>query len=113
MILSMCSHCYTRGGSSKLINQQIRRSLEETIKGMVAHPRQYCIAFALKYIEKEHAVETSGLTLLAMVGLKESSMRMRMKVDACRVAGVYVKMISMEVFPWTRGYIHGMRDTIS
>ncbi|KAJ8637186.1 hypothetical protein MRB53_011453 [Persea americana] len=99
IILSMCSHYYTTNGSSYPIHQQTRRRFEETIQGMAAHPLR-CIAFAHSTvninIQKERAnIEESGLTLLALVGLKESCRPgVRMAVEAFRFAGVDVNMIT-------------------
>ncbi|XXG55300.1 hypothetical protein AAC387_Pa03g2998 [Persea americana] len=98
MIVSMCSHYYTTKGILEVINQERRSRFEETIKGMAAHHIQ-CIAFAHKYTAREQSNEESGLTLLALVGLRKqfhSESNVRMPVEACIFAGVDVKMITRD-----------------
>ncbi|XXG77317.1 hypothetical protein AAC387_Pa08g1489 [Persea americana] len=105
MILAMCSNSYESDGTIKPINRQTRMKLEQIIEGMAAHSLR-CIAFAHKQITEEDAIPDdnegkvgeiaeAGLTLLGLVGIKDPCRPgVRMAVEACKGAGVNIKMIT-------------------
>eukprot|EP00268_Persea_americana_P050024 TRINITY_DN5410_c0_g2_i2.p1 TRINITY_DN5410_c0_g2~~TRINITY_DN5410_c0_g2_i2.p1 ORF type:complete len:1010 (+),score=182.46 TRINITY_DN5410_c0_g2_i2:245-3274(+) len=104
MILAVCSNCYESDGTTKPINEQTRMKLEQIIEGMAAQGLR-CIAFAHKQITGENVVNDDnegeveniedGLTLLALVGMKDPCRPgVRDAVEACKRAGVNIKMIT-------------------
>ncbi|CAL5350378.1 unnamed protein product [Camellia sinensis] len=99
MILSMCSNYYTKNGNNIPMNDEERTQFEMIIKDMAAKSLR-CIAFGYKEVTDESVevsrkIEETGLTLLGLVGLKDPSRPgVRAAVQACRDAGVDVKMIT-------------------
>ncbi|XXG76749.1 hypothetical protein AAC387_Pa08g1039 [Persea americana] len=105
MILAVCSNCYESDGTIKTITEQRMMKLEQIIEGMAAQSLR-CIAFAHKQITEEEAINDdnegqvekiakNGLTLLGLVGIKDPCRPgVRMAVEACKGAGVNVKMIT-------------------
>ncbi|CAL5421817.1 unnamed protein product [Camellia sinensis] len=99
MILSMCSNYYTKNGNNIPMNDEERTQFEMIIKDMAAKSLR-CIAFGYKEVTDESVevsrkIEGTGLTLLGLVGLKDPSRPgVRAAVQACRDAGVDVKMIT-------------------
>ncbi|KAL5988709.1 Calcium-transporting ATPase 12, plasma membrane-type [Asimina triloba] len=99
MILAMCSNYYDGNGSVKAMDMRTRTKFQQTIEALAAQSLR-CIAFAHKQIEEIDAgsdlkLPENGLTLLGMVGLKDPCRPgVRNAVDACRKAGVDVKMIT-------------------
>ncbi|XP_031251530.1 putative calcium-transporting ATPase 13, plasma membrane-type [Pistacia vera] len=99
MILAMCSHCYDRSGTMKVIDGEERMQIETIIKGMAAKSLR-CIAFAHTKVAEENGkshekLEESGLTFLGVVGLKDPCRSgVGKAVESCKKAGVNVKMIT-------------------
>ncbi|KAJ8632820.1 hypothetical protein MRB53_026156 [Persea americana] len=105
MILSMCSNCYESDGTLEAINEQRRMKLEQIIEGMAAQSLR-CIAFAYKQIIEGEVINNNdegkveklpedGLTLLGLMGLKDPCRpEVKTAVEACRGAGVDIKMIT-------------------
>ncbi|XP_058086640.1 calcium-transporting ATPase 12, plasma membrane-type-like [Magnolia sinica] len=105
MILAMCSNYFDSNGTINAIDEQKRMKLEQIIEAMAAQSLR-CIAFAHKQIAEDivtngndgvqiEKLSEDGLTLLGMVGLKDPCRPgVRMAVEACRKAGVAVKMIT-------------------
>ncbi|XP_077246453.1 calcium-transporting ATPase 12, plasma membrane-type-like [Tasmannia lanceolata] len=105
MIMAMCSNYFEIDGSLKGLDNQKRNKFEQIIEGMAAQSLR-CIAFAHKKIIEEEKIEDedevklnelpeNGLTLLGLVGLKDPCRPgVREAVEACRNAGVSVKMIT-------------------
>ncbi|RWR87966.1 putative calcium-transporting ATPase 13, plasma membrane-type [Cinnamomum micranthum f. kanehirae] len=105
MILAMCSNSYESDGTIKPINRQTRMKLEQIIEGMAAQSLR-CIAFAHKQITEDDAIHDDNegkvgeiaeddLTLLGLVGIKDPCRPgVRMAVEACKGAGVNIKMIT-------------------
>ncbi|KAL7239239.1 hypothetical protein ACSBR2_005184 [Camellia fascicularis] len=99
MILSMCSYYYTKNRNIIPMNDEERTQFEMIIKDMAAKSLR-CIAFGYKEVTDESVevsrkIEETGLTLLGLVGLKDPSQPgVRAAVQACRDAGVDVKMIT-------------------
>ncbi|XP_075641630.1 calcium-transporting ATPase 12, plasma membrane-type [Castanea sativa] len=104
LILAMCSSFYESSGNTKSLDEA-RNKFEKIIEGMAASSLR-CIAFAYKQIsEKEmgchddkrtsQRLKENGLTLLGIVGLKDPCRPgVNEAVEACRVAGVEIKMIT-------------------
>ena len=104
LILAMCSSFYESSGNTKSLDEA-RNKFEKIIQGMAASSLR-CIAFAYKQIsEKEmgchddkrtsQQLKENGLTLLGIVGLKDPCRPgVNEAVEACRVAGVEIKMIT-------------------
>lgn len=91
LILSLCSHYYTRAGISKVIDVQTRRRLEKLIQHMAAESL-HCLAYAFKRTRTQTA---DHLTLLALLGLEDPCQKgVKEVVDGCRAAGIEIKMIS-------------------
>ncbi|MQM22942.1 hypothetical protein Taro_056001, partial [Colocasia esculenta] len=106
MILGMCSHYCNTDGIPKELDAEKRTRAEQIIEGMAASSLR-CIAFAYKQLGSEnyssnddgqddvHKLEDEKLTLLGLVGLKDPCRPgARKAVEACRDAGVAVKMIT-------------------
>lgn len=100
MILALCSNYYDKTGKVRAIGDEERLHVESIIQNMAAKSLR-CIAFAHKISEEENGsqghekLEESGLTLLGLVGLKDPCRPgVRTAVDACRAAGVKIKMIT-------------------
>lgn len=103
MILAMCSQYYDSDGLIKSMEETGRRKFEQIIQGMAASSLR-CIAFAYKQIsdepecrnnETQPRLREEGLTLMGIVGLKDPSRPgARKAVEACKYAGVSVKMIT-------------------
>ncbi|XP_043718872.1 putative calcium-transporting ATPase 13, plasma membrane-type [Telopea speciosissima] len=104
MILAMCSSYNDRKGSLKFMGENERKKFEEIIESMAANSLR-CIAFAHKEIIEEeleyredgkiHEKLSEGLTLLGLVGLKDPCRPgVRKAVEACKDAGVHIKMIT-------------------
>lgn len=91
LILSLCSHYYTRAGISKVIDVQTRRRLEKLIQHMAAESL-HCLAYAFKRTRTQTA---DHLTLLALLGLEDPCQKgVKEVVDGCRAARIEIKMIS-------------------
>ncbi|XP_058084767.1 LOW QUALITY PROTEIN: calcium-transporting ATPase 12, plasma membrane-type-like [Magnolia sinica] len=105
MILAMCSNYFDSNGTIKAIDEQKRMKFEQIIETMAAQSLR-CIAFAHKQIAEDivtdgndgvkvEKLSEDGLTLLGMVGLKDPCRPgVKKAVEACRKAGVAVKMIT-------------------
>ncbi|KAL5988707.1 putative calcium-transporting ATPase 13, plasma membrane-type [Asimina triloba] len=100
MILAMCSNYCDGNGCVKAMDMQMRMQIQRTIETMAAQSLR-CIALAHKQIADvgagscDRKLPEDGLTLLGMVGLKDPCRPgVRTAVDACRRAGVAVKMIT-------------------
>ncbi|KAI7998144.1 Calcium-transporting ATPase 12, plasma membrane-type [Camellia lanceoleosa] len=94
MILSMCSNYYTKNGNIIPMNDEERTQFEMIIKDMAAKSLR-CITLVTESVEVSRKIEETGLTLLGLVGLKDPSRPgVRAAVQACRDAGVDVKMIT-------------------
>ncbi|KAG6527088.1 hypothetical protein ZIOFF_009181 [Zingiber officinale] len=104
MLLIRCSHYADGNGSVKLIDSQAKSELEAIVHDMAASSL-HCIAFAYKNTARaEDSVVNHGeaprlddtaLTLLGLVGLKDPCRpEVARVIDACRSAGVGVKMIT-------------------
>ncbi|WOK91559.1 hypothetical protein Cni_G00250 [Canna indica] len=104
MILLQCSHYSETNGSVRAIDPESKLELEKTIQGMAASSLR-CIAFAYKITGADEVVhvdqgatqklDESGLTLLGFVGLKDPCRpEVEAAIDACKNAGVGVKMIT-------------------
>ncbi|KAK7858806.1 calcium-transporting atpase 12 [Quercus suber] len=99
MILAMCSTYYDRAGVLKVMDEEKALQLGTIIKNMGEKCLQ-CIAFAHKEVVEESGqviekLEENGLTLLGLVGLKNSCRRgIRTAVESCTTAGVNIKMIT-------------------
>ncbi|OVA09885.1 Cation-transporting P-type ATPase [Macleaya cordata] len=105
MILAMCSSYYETTGVIQAISQSERRKFEQIIKDMAANSLR-CIAFAYGQFEEEalkynggentrQKLKEEGLTLLGLVGLKDPCRPgVRNAVEACKHAGVNIKMIT-------------------
>jgi len=104
MILEKCSHYYDASGNSKSIAGDAKATFEQIIQSMAASSLR-CIAFAHKQIPQEEdeigeeitqkRLQDDGLTLLAIVGLKDPCRSGVAKaVQDCQQAGVNIKMIT-------------------
>ncbi|KAJ4955707.1 hypothetical protein NE237_012490 [Protea cynaroides] len=101
IILALCASYFCRTGTAKPMNEGERMKLGQIIKGMAAKSLR-CIAFAYKQISEveetgntTHKLEEDGLIFLGLVGLKDPCRpKVREAVEACREAGVNVKMIT-------------------
>ena len=99
MILAMCSAYYDRAGVLKVMDEEERLQLETIIKNM-AQKSLRCIGFAHKEVTEESGqtiekLEENGLTLLALVGMKDPCRPgVSTAVESCKAAGVNVKMIT-------------------
>ncbi|KAG9455391.1 hypothetical protein H6P81_008295 [Aristolochia fimbriata] len=99
MILSMCSTYVKSDGTQKDIDGEKREIFEHIIEGMAAQSLR-CIAFAHKKIEDyaddaEQELPQNGFQLIGLVGLKDPCRPgVKAAVEACRKAGVRVKMIT-------------------
>nr|DAD47963.1 TPA_asm: hypothetical protein HUJ06_017900 [Nelumbo nucifera] len=98
MILGMCSDYYENTGTKKTLDEDARMSIEQTIKHMAENSLR-CIAFAHKQIpgdeRAQQSLDEDGLTLLGLVGIKDPCRPgVRQAVEACRKAGVNIKMIT-------------------
>ncbi|KAK4425609.1 putative calcium-transporting ATPase 13, plasma membrane-type [Sesamum alatum] len=102
MILAMCSHYYDAQGSITGLDDCERLKFAEIIQGMASSSLR-CIAFACKpvlggeLISKKirGTIPDNGLTLLALVGLKDPCRPgAKQAVEDCQYAGVNVKMIT-------------------
>ncbi|MFS7902089.1 putative P-type Ca(2+) transporter [Helianthus anomalus] len=77
MVLAMCSNYYPKSGIKKPINHE-----EKT----------QCIDFAHK---EDDTLSEEGLTLLGIIGIKDPCRPgAKLEIDACRSAGVEIKMIT-------------------
>ena len=93
IILAMCSYCYNKSGIVEVMSDEKRVHFGGIIRGMAAKSLR-CIAFAYKQTQQEKLEET-GMILLGLVGLKDPCRpNVRRAVEACRDAGVNVKMIT-------------------
>ncbi|XP_068649710.1 calcium-transporting ATPase 12, plasma membrane-type-like [Aristolochia californica] len=99
MILTMCSGYVQSDGTQKAIDQEKREIFEHIIEGMAAHSLR-CIAFAQKQVmeytdDAEQELPQDGFQLIGLVGLKDPCRSgVKAAVEACRSAGVNVKMIT-------------------
>ncbi|KAI3937314.1 hypothetical protein MKW98_001885 [Papaver atlanticum] len=105
MILAMCSSYYRSTGVIQVMGEGERMKLEEIIKNM-ADQSLRCIAFAYDQFQEEdlqkndgeeagRKLKEDGLTLLGLVGLKDPCRpSVRQAVEACKNAGVSIKMIT-------------------
>ncbi|KAL4637506.1 hypothetical protein ACB092_03G081600 [Castanea dentata] len=99
MILAMCSAYFDRAGVLKVMDEEERLQLETIIKNM-AQKSLRCIGFAHKEVTEESGqpiekLEENGLTLLALVGMKDPCRPgVSTAVESCKAAGVNVKMIT-------------------
>ncbi|KAL6609460.1 hypothetical protein ACP70R_039429 [Stipagrostis hirtigluma subsp. patula] len=95
MILADCSAYVGADGVARELGLEQRRNLETVISDMAAASLR-CIAFAYKQVDGEHSrIDDKGLTLLALVGLKDPCRReVRGAIKACIKAGVAVKMVT-------------------
>ncbi|KAI3668091.1 hypothetical protein L6452_43166 [Arctium lappa] len=105
VVLAMCSNYYETNGLTKPIKDDEKTKLEEIINGMSASGLR-CIAFAHKQIPTNEPNihnedgnnklnEEEGLTLLGVIGIKNPCrVGMKEAIEACRSAGVQVKMIT-------------------
>ncbi|KAI3937315.1 hypothetical protein MKW98_001886 [Papaver atlanticum] len=105
MILAMCSSNYGSTGVTQVMGEGERMKLEEIIKNM-ADQSLRCIAFAYGQFQEEdlekndgeaagQKLKEDGLTLLGLVGLKDPCRPgVRKAVEACKNAGVSIKMIT-------------------
>ncbi|XP_042513498.1 putative calcium-transporting ATPase 13, plasma membrane-type [Macadamia integrifolia] len=101
ILLALCSSYFDRTETAKPMTEGERMKHEQIIKGMAAKSLR-CIAFAYKPIseveESRNAtqkLEEDELILLGLVGLKDPCRPGVSKaVEACREAGVNIKMIT-------------------
>ncbi|XP_074592767.1 LOW QUALITY PROTEIN: calcium-transporting ATPase 7, plasma membrane-type-like [Curcuma longa] len=104
MLLVRCSHYADGNGSVKRIDSEAKSKLEAIVHDMAASSLR-CIAFAYKNTagaedsEVNHGeaprLDDTELTLLGLVGLKDPCRpEVARAIDACRSAGVAVKMIT-------------------
>ncbi|KAL0331185.1 UNVERIFIED_CONTAM: Calcium-transporting ATPase 12, plasma membrane-type [Sesamum angustifolium] len=102
MILAMCSHYYDAQGNITSLDVFERLNFSEIIQGMACSSLR-CIAFACKQViggklvsnEIREQIPDNGLTLLALVGLKDPCRPgAKQAVEDCQYAGVNVKMIT-------------------
>ncbi|KAK4596412.1 hypothetical protein RGQ29_014444 [Quercus rubra] len=99
MILAMCSAYYDKAGVLKVMDEEERLQLETIIKNM-AQKSLRCIGFAHKEVIEESGqpiekLEENGLTLLALVGMKDPCRPgVSTAVESCKATGVNVKMIT-------------------
>ncbi|MCL7044564.1 hypothetical protein MKW94_010536 [Papaver nudicaule] len=104
MILAMCSSYYGSTGATQVMGDVERIKLEKIIKEM-ADQSLRCIAFAYGQFQEEELenhgdkagqkLKKNGLTLLGLVGLKDPCRPgVRNAVEACKNAGVSIKMIT-------------------
>ncbi|KAL0388527.1 UNVERIFIED_CONTAM: putative calcium-transporting ATPase 13, plasma membrane-type [Sesamum radiatum] len=102
MILAMCSHYYDAQGNITSLDVFDRLNFSEIIQGMACSSLR-CIAFACKQViggklvsnEIREKIPDNGLTLLALVGLKDPCRPgAKQAVEDCQYAGVNVKMIT-------------------
>ncbi|GAB4843308.1 Putative calcium-transporting ATPase 13, plasma membrane-type [Ancistrocladus abbreviatus] len=98
MILAMCTHYYDASGNMKALDSDAKM----IIQGMAAGSLR-CIAFAHKQVDEEQQTDGNapqklkeeGLTLLAVVGLKDPCRPgVKKAVEDCQNAGVNIKMIT-------------------
>ncbi|GMH29242.1 hypothetical protein Nepgr_031085 [Nepenthes gracilis] len=93
MILALCSHYFDASGNMKVLDSNSRMVFEQLIQSMAASSLR-CIAFAHKQVEEEE-LKDEGLTLLAMVGLKDPCRPgVKNAVQDCQNAEVNIKMIT-------------------
>ncbi|XP_047313305.1 putative calcium-transporting ATPase 13, plasma membrane-type [Impatiens glandulifera] len=96
MILDMCTNYYDQNGVTKSMKNEDRMQINGIIDDMAAKSLR-CIAFAHKEIGRvtEEGIEETGLTLLAIVGIKDPCRPgVKEAVLSCKHAGVDVKMIT-------------------
>ncbi|KAL0287890.1 UNVERIFIED_CONTAM: putative calcium-transporting ATPase 13, plasma membrane-type, partial [Sesamum angustifolium] len=102
MILAMCSHYYDAQGNITSLDVFERLNFSEIIQGMACSSLR-CIAFACKQViggklvsnEIREQIPDNGLTLLALVGLKDPCRPgAKQAVEDCQYADVNVKMIT-------------------
>uniref|UniRef100_A0A5B6YGK5 Calcium-transporting ATPase n=1 Tax=Davidia involucrata TaxID=16924 RepID=A0A5B6YGK5_DAVIN len=99
MILAMCSNYYVKSGNITAMDDVERMQFGGIIKDMAAKCLR-CIAFAHKETAAEGLqgngkLEETGMTLLALVGLKDPCQPgVGAAVESCRDAGVNIKMIT-------------------
>ncbi|KAG6471342.1 calcium-transporting ATPase 7, plasma membrane-type-like [Zingiber officinale] len=104
MLLVRCSHYTETNGSVKRVDLEAKSKLESIIHDMAASSLR-CIAFAYKNTTGTEGFEANRgeasrlddteLTLLGFVGLKDPCRpEVARAIDACRNAGVGVKMIT-------------------
>ncbi|OVA03454.1 Cation-transporting P-type ATPase [Macleaya cordata] len=105
MILAMCSSYYETTGVTKAMDEAERMKFEKIIRNMAANSLR-CIAFGyaqfqeeeLEYKDGENTrqkLKEEGLTLLGLLGLKDPCRPgVRKAVEACKHAGVNIKMIT-------------------
>ncbi|KAL2229968.1 UNVERIFIED_CONTAM: putative calcium-transporting ATPase 13, plasma membrane-type [Sesamum indicum] len=106
MILAMCSHYYDAQGNITSLDDFERLNFAEIIQGMACSSLR-CIAFACKQVlagepvgnKIRETIPDNGLTLLALVGLKDPCRPgAQQAVEDCQYAGVNVKMITGDNF---------------
>ncbi|PON54426.1 P-type ATPase [Parasponia andersonii] len=106
MVLAMCSSYYESNGTTKSLDEEMKKKMGNIIEGMAASSLR-CIAFAqcqvseaeIEYIDdqdKTHRrLKEYDLTLLGIVGLKDPCRPgVKKAVEACKSAGVAIKMIT-------------------
>uniref|UniRef100_A0A2N9IZK0 Calcium-transporting ATPase n=1 Tax=Fagus sylvatica TaxID=28930 RepID=A0A2N9IZK0_FAGSY len=102
MILKMCSSYYDASGIKKDMDDGEKMNFEQIIQGMAASSL-CCIAFAHKQVSEEDQkhdtehkkIEEDGLTLLGLVGIKDSCRSgVKKAVEDCIYAGVNIKLIT-------------------
>ncbi|KAK3414944.1 hypothetical protein EUGRSUZ_H00518, partial [Eucalyptus grandis] len=102
MVLAKCSSFYDGSGEVKDLDENGRVRFEEIIRGMAASSLR-CIAFAHKQISEEAILEREdgdkiqedGLTLLGLVGIKDTcGPDVKSAVQHCQEAGVKIMMIT-------------------
>nr|GME01240.1 calcium-transporting ATPase 12, plasma membrane-type-like [Ipomoea batatas] len=96
MILDMCSKYHVKSGEIKALDDEERANFQLIIRDLACKSLR-CVAFAYKVAreQSEKKLEESELTLLGLVGIKDPCRPgAKEAVDACREAGVKIKMIT-------------------
>ncbi|KAL5223614.1 hypothetical protein ABZP36_010253 [Zizania latifolia] len=96
MVLANCSMYVGEDGATHELGVEQSRNLEKVINVMAAASLR-CIAFAYKHVDgaEQSKIDDEGLTLLALVGLKDPCRpEVKAAIGACTKAGVAVKMVT-------------------
>ncbi|XP_072979429.1 calcium-transporting ATPase 7, plasma membrane-type-like [Typha angustifolia] len=99
MILDRCNNYLGEEGMIRELGLEQKAKIEQIIKQMAGSSLR-CVAFAWKKMEAEEVgaeakLGDEGLTLLGLVGIKDPCRpEVRSAIEACKSAGVVVKMVT-------------------